>query len=118
VCRSFKRAAGGRFIDIRHLAITVHVRGPGRLIHHTASLLDTAMSSLPEIDTSEAGLTPNVLNFTNLNNLHGPMTLLPSGVYTIVNVKNCNWAILRNNDDGSDVISGSDAFDDAGERVG
>jgi hypothetical protein len=49
----------------------------------------------------------------SLNNLHGPMTLLPSDVYTIDNVKNCNWAILRNNDDASEVISGSDAFEDA-----
>jgi hypothetical protein len=33
---------------------------------------------------------------------------LPSGVYTIENVYNRNWAILGNDNDDEDVISGTD----------
>ena len=39
------------------------------------------------------------------------------GVYTIENVKNRNWAVLVNDDDRSDVIAGTSADKDAGEKV-
>ena len=42
---------------------------------------------------------------------------LSTGVYTITNVKNQNWAVLVNDDDRSDVISGNSAHNDAGEKV-
>ena len=46
-----------------------------------------------------------------------PITALPTGVYTIENVKNRNWAVLANDDDRSDVIAGTSADKDAGEKV-
>jgi hypothetical protein len=42
---------------------------------------------------------------------------LPSGVYTIENVQNRNWAILLNDNDGDDVISGTDADENVGHKV-
>jgi hypothetical protein len=42
---------------------------------------------------------------------------LPSGVYTIENVHNRNWAILANDNDGDDVLSGTDADESAGHKV-
>jgi hypothetical protein len=42
---------------------------------------------------------------------------LPSGVYIIENVRNRNWAILTNDNDGDDVISGTDADTDEGHKV-
>jgi hypothetical protein len=42
---------------------------------------------------------------------------LPSGVYIIENAYNHNWAILRNANDYEDVISGTDADDNAGHKV-
>jgi hypothetical protein len=42
---------------------------------------------------------------------------LSTGVYTITNVKNHNWAVLVNEDDRSDVIAGNSADKDAGEKV-
>jgi hypothetical protein len=39
---------------------------------------------------------------------------LPSGIYTIKNVKNNNWAMLLNADDGDDVVAGSH---EGGEKV-
>ena len=46
-----------------------------------------------------------------------PTMTLSTGVYTIENVKNHNWAVLVNEDDRSDVISGNSADKDAGEKV-
>ena len=46
-----------------------------------------------------------------------PIMTLSTGVYTITNVKNQNWAVLVNDDDRSDVISGNSAHNDAGEKV-
>ena len=40
---------------------------------------------------------------------------LSSGIYTIKNVKNHNWAMLLNADDGGDVVAGSH---EGGEKVG
>ena len=42
---------------------------------------------------------------------------LSTGVYTIENVKNHNWAVLVNENDRSDVIAGNSAHKDAGEKV-
>jgi hypothetical protein len=42
---------------------------------------------------------------------------LPTGVYIIENVRNRNWAILTNDNDGDDVLSGTDADTDAGHKV-
>jgi hypothetical protein len=42
---------------------------------------------------------------------------LPSGVYTIENAHNRNWAILVNDNDGDDVLSGTDADENAGHKV-
>jgi hypothetical protein len=42
---------------------------------------------------------------------------IPSGVYTIENAHNRNWAVLLNDNDGDDVISGTDADDNAGHKV-
>lgn len=42
---------------------------------------------------------------------------LPSGAYFIENAHNRNWAILVNDNDGDDVISGTDADQDAGHKV-
>jgi len=41
----------------------------------------------------------------------------PNGVYIIQNVRNRNWAILVNANDGGDVIAGTDTDSDAGEKV-
>jgi len=46
-----------------------------------------------------------------------PIMTLSTGVYTITNVKNRNWAVLVNDDDRSDVIAGNSAHKDAGEKV-
>jgi len=46
-----------------------------------------------------------------------PTMTLSTGVYTITNVKNHNWAVLVNDDDRSDVISGNGAHKNAGEKV-
>ena len=48
---------------------------------------------------------------------HASSSSLPTGVYTIENVKNRNWAILLNDDDRSEVIAGTDDNVDAGEKV-
>jgi hypothetical protein len=42
---------------------------------------------------------------------------LPSGVYTIENAHNRNWAILLGKTDGDNVISGTDADENAGHKV-
>jgi hypothetical protein len=42
---------------------------------------------------------------------------LPSGVYIIQNAYNHNWAILKNDNDDEDVISGTDADENAGYKV-
>jgi len=54
-------------------------------------------------------------------NLHCQLTskrsdnmALSSGIYTIKNVKNNNWAMLLNADDGGDVVAGSH---EGGEKV-
>jgi len=41
---------------------------------------------------------------------------LPSGIYTIENVKYHNWAMLINADEG-DVVAGSSASTNVGEKV-
>jgi hypothetical protein len=43
-----------------------------------------------------------------------PSMDLSSGVYTIENVQNRNWAILANDNDGDDVLSGDT---DSGHKV-
>jgi len=55
----------------------------------------------------------------NLSNQedHLPTMALSTGVYTIENVKNRNWAVLANDDDRSDVIAGTSADKSAGEKV-
>jgi hypothetical protein len=42
---------------------------------------------------------------------------LSSGVYIIENVHNRNWAVLTNDNDGDDVISGTDADENIGHKV-
>jgi hypothetical protein len=42
---------------------------------------------------------------------------LPSGAYIIENVHNRNWAILTNDNDGDDVLSGTDADTNSGHKV-
>jgi hypothetical protein len=42
---------------------------------------------------------------------------LPSGVYIIENVRNRNWAILTSDNDGDDVLSGTDANTNSGHKV-
>jgi hypothetical protein len=42
---------------------------------------------------------------------------LDSGIYTITNLSNFNWAVLSNDDDNSDVVAGCSADEDAGEKV-
>jgi hypothetical protein len=41
---------------------------------------------------------------------------LPSGIYTIQNVKNRNWAMLLNANEGK-VVAGSSASTNVGEKV-
>ncbi|TDL26586.1 hypothetical protein BD410DRAFT_783658 [Rickenella mellea] len=41
---------------------------------------------------------------------------LKSGVYTIVNVRNRNWAVVLNDNDLGDVVAGSSADEHAGEK--
>jgi hypothetical protein len=41
---------------------------------------------------------------------------LPSGIYTIENVKNRNWAMLLNADEG-EVVAGSSDSTNIGEKV-
>jgi hypothetical protein len=56
----------------------------------------------------------------NLNKqyvLHHPDTMaLPSGIYTIENVKYRNWAMLLNANEG-EVVAGSSASTNVGEKV-
>jgi hypothetical protein len=42
---------------------------------------------------------------------------LSSGVYIIENAPNRNWAILLGENDGDNVISGTDADENAGHKV-
>jgi hypothetical protein len=42
---------------------------------------------------------------------------LSSGVYIIENVHNRNWAILTNDNDGDDVLSGTDVDSNEGHKV-
>ena len=42
---------------------------------------------------------------------------VPTGVYTLENVKTRNWAVIINDDDRSDVIAGTNVDKDAGEKV-
>jgi len=42
---------------------------------------------------------------------------LNSGVYTITNLKNNNWAVLTNDNDDDNVVSGFSGDLDAGETV-
>jgi hypothetical protein len=42
---------------------------------------------------------------------------LPSGIYTIENVKNHNWAMLLNANEG-EVVAGSSVSTNVGEKVG
>jgi hypothetical protein len=52
-----------------------------------------------------------------VRSLHHPDTMaLPSGIYTIQNVKYRNWAMLLNANEG-EVVSGSSATTDVGEKV-
>jgi hypothetical protein len=44
------------------------------------------------------------------------MALLPSGIYTIENVKYRNWAMLLNADEG-EVVAGSSDSTNVGEKV-
>jgi hypothetical protein len=41
---------------------------------------------------------------------------LPSGIYTIQNVKYCNWAVLLNANE-AEVVAGSSAGANVGEKV-
>jgi hypothetical protein len=43
---------------------------------------------------------------------------LPSGIYTIRNVKHRNWAILLNGNDEGEVVAGSSDTPNVGEKVG
>jgi hypothetical protein len=42
---------------------------------------------------------------------------VPTGVCTLENVKTCNWAVILNDDDRSDVIAGTNVDEGAGEKV-
>jgi hypothetical protein len=42
---------------------------------------------------------------------------LPSGIYTIENLKYRNWAMLLNADDNGDVIASSASSTNVGEKV-
>jgi hypothetical protein len=42
--------------------------------------------------------------------------VLPSGIYTIENVKNRNWAMLLDGNEG-EVVAGSSASTNVGEKV-
>ena len=54
---------------------------------------------------------------SNLVLLHHPDTMaLPSGIYTIENVKNHNWAMLLNANEG-EVVAGSSVSTNVGEKV-
>jgi hypothetical protein len=61
-----------------------------------------------------------VVILPNLNKqyfLHHPDTMaLPSGIYTIENVKNRNWAMLLDGNEG-EVVAGSSANTNVGEKV-
>jgi len=49
--------------------------------------------------------------------LHQPDTMaLPSGIYTIQNVKYRNWAMLLNGNEG-EVVAGSSTTTNVGEKV-
>jgi hypothetical protein len=57
-------------------------------------------------------------NLVLLHHLHHPDTMaLPSGIYTIENVKNNNWAMLLNANEG-EVVAGSSDSTNVGEKVG
>jgi hypothetical protein len=61
--------------------------------------------------------TVTLPNLNKQNLLHHPDTMaLPSGIYTIENVKNRNWAMLLNADEG-EVVAGSSASTNVGEKV-
>jgi hypothetical protein len=42
---------------------------------------------------------------------------LSSGIYTIKNVKNSNWAMLLDGNDEGEVVAGSSARTNVGEKV-
>jgi hypothetical protein len=42
---------------------------------------------------------------------------LSSGIYTIKNVKNSNWAMLLDGNDEGEVVAGSSASPNIGEKV-
>ena len=42
---------------------------------------------------------------------------LSSGIYTIQNVKNSNWAMLLDGNDEGEVVAGSSASPNVGEKV-
>ena len=82
----------------------------------------TLTGVLPESLVHPQPLSQNPIPSQPLANLSNqedrlPITALSTGVYTIENVKNRNWAVLVNDDDRSDVISGNSAHKDAGEKV-
>ena len=58
----------------------------------------------------------SLINISNQQNRQ-PAMALTTGVYTIENIKNRNWAVLMNDDDRSDMIAGTSADKDAGEKV-
>ena len=86
--------------------------------------LRNAFSSL-RISTPESLVPPQPLSqnpvtsqaLANLTDREDHLPTLSTGVYTIANVKNRNWAVLVNDDDRSDVIAGNSADQDAGEKV-
>jgi len=81
--------------------------------------------SLLRISTPEPLVPPQPLSqnpvtsqaLANLSDREDHLPTLSTGVYTITNVKNRNWAVLVNDNDRSDVISGTNADKDAGEKV-
>ena len=76
-------------------------------------------SSTPEAPIHPKPLSQNLQALANLSGQDDRLaiTALSTGLYTIENVKNHNWAVLVNDDDRSDVISGNSADKDGGEKV-
>jgi len=77
---------------------------------------------LPESLVHPQPLSQNPIPLQPLANLSNqedclPITALSTGVYTITNVKNHNWAIPVNGNNRSDVISGNSTHKDVGEKV-
>jgi len=62
-------------------------------------------------------LLQNPQALADLSDQDDCLPALSTGVYTIKNVKNHNWAVLINENDRSDVIAGNSAHKEAGEKV-